>query len=699
MRNPFRPNKFELDNRPLIWVAPIARRIMEQEGSVFVAGARGTGKTSILKAIESLEQTRNASLRAQIKPFRYNSVAIYMRAQDLFTQSFNGVDWVGLGIGKDARVVEYTFMAAIIEAEASAKLAALAAEWRVSGVVTYRAQDALKAVERLQKLFPHIFRQLELDRGDPVSGAATALAQHRKTLAIRLVRSDGEALGRLLQEEPLELIRAVTAALGPLFATGTRDQEHPLSIKIAIDECDYFTPTQQIALNSLVRKTAAPVSFVLAYVDSDYDPSTTVFKNLSLSGADRAIYDLAYEQEDDFAELCEAIVSYRVFYSQDPHKREKNREEAAHAFKLEKKLGQFSINDLLHRSLADRPGSRNSALITRAENLRDRFEGFTQKRMISQKTLNELGFAGVSPPIYQQFIIERLGFDAEASLLEQSRKEAFLATLRRKQRAAMLQVIFESKRQKLPYYGKRVLLALADSSVRDFLDIMAEIYDQEDGDGRGAADRLMSGSRIDIDNQRQGAEAAADKKYSSIEHRPSLEPGTKIEVPDREGQLLTRAIDALGRLTHHLQVSRDGIRSITTAERGIFVFDLAIARQIEALRNRSTLRLEAILARGIRDNYLVADEVRLSRARTVASTEPTVIRFRLHRRFAPRFRFSFLGAIEDVRLPPDAMIELLTAASDFNSEDWAKRTAARMTPDDDGGVTQRDLFLGSATDD
>jgi predicted ATPase len=91
--NPFRPTRFERHQRPLIWVSQVSRRILNDEGAFYVAGARGSGKTSILKSLDTAEQIVNPTLASQLTLANMACLGVYFRATDLFTQTTAGVDW------------------------------------------------------------------------------------------------------------------------------------------------------------------------------------------------------------------------------------------------------------------------------------------------------------------------------------------------------------------------------------------------------------------------------------------------------------------------------------------------------------------------------------------------------------------------------------------------------------------------------
>jgi hypothetical protein len=52
------------------------------------------------------------------------------------------------------------------------------------------------------------------------------------------------------------------------------------------------------------------------------------------------------------------------------------------------------------------------------------------------------------------------------------------------------------------------------------------------------------------------------------------------------------------------------------------------------------------------------------------------IAFRLHRRFAPRFRFSFRGAYEGVSLDPNDLAALCSGSTNLTAKAWAEALAA-----------------------
>lgn len=692
-RNPFRPNKFELHSRPLVWISPLATRVMKEEQSFYIAGARGSGKTSILKAVDSIEFTRNESLRDQVKPLKHEFVGVYMRAQDLFTESFRHIRWETIAPGSDPLVFEYRFLSALIEAEAGGKLLQLATEWRALGIVRYKPHEALDEVERFFTRFPWIRAYDREGQGDPLARLGRCLTRYRRDLARSLNDGEFKHLKDLLIEEPLEIVTEVARQILPLMKG--RKTPPATRLRIAVDECDYLSRTQQIALNTIVRKTRAPVSFVLAYVNTSYEPTTTLFRNLDLNEADREVVPLTYEVEDQFADLCEAIVKYRLFYSLDPEERAAAGGAAGHRFSLHKKLGDYTLNEQLHDVLKDRQSIETRGLLDRSYRLQALFQSFVEHRLVTNKTLGELQFSTRAPPIFQQFLIERLKLDPETSLSDPQKKEVFLATLRRKQRAAMLQILAESKKQTLPYYGRRIVLALADSCIRDFLDILAAMFevDAEENFKRAVQRFLNPDSELEPKTQRQGTDKASTAKLNSIIHRPGFGPSGDM-IPDAKGTMLAKIVEALGRLTRMLQVSDDGVSSLRTAERGVYVLDMADVRRLDVSKGAIADLVEELLVRAARDNHLVVDPVRLPKAQGEATARSSVLRFRLHRRFSPRFQLSFLGAVEETRLPPDSILQLVAAGSELAVEDWVRTTFRRLRLEEESQTSaQPDLFI------
>jgi len=689
-RNPFRPSKFEQDHRPLIWVSSVSLRVMRHDGSYYVCGARGSGKTSILKSLETLELKRNPTLLAQLSDKKKAWAGVYIHFPSIFMQTGQGFDWrLVFPTAPDTTLVETLFVSTLIETAAIEQLCRTAVELREAGWIEYSLAEATTAAEKVLALLPD--RATSLHDTDPLSQVSRALLDYRSSYYNAISRGDQVAAGSLMmRSQPMEFLASATDVLLALFRGRHFSPSDPLRFKIALDECDYLTEAQQRILNSLVRHTKAPIDWILAYTPGGINPTATVFGTQGLSGGDRAVVDLDALTEADFNSLCKHITSYRTYYSLSPPARQDRGLRPTSAFSLQDRLGNYRTNHLLSFALERSTSQRVSSFREAAQKTQRRLDALQKRRAISKDSLKELEFVEGELPLFQHYVISRLGLIPEEALSQPTTKETFLAALRNKQRGAMLELLEANKITSIPYAGARIITALADGSIRDFLDLMAEIYEQEveTKDEAGLLAFCTKTKPIEWTTQRQAAVNAAEAKYRGIEQQLG-----------GKGRVVARLIDCLGTLTRMLQVDPTHNLGIRTPERGIFRIDdeidvLVRRAQFATAAGPTEMSLSELLTVAQRENLVITDGARLGgTSNTGRDAEASLVRFRLHRRFAPRYGFSYRGAIADVRIPAERLYLVLDGGASFDPIKWATEVKSYITKYD---PQQTDLFEDGA---
>jgi hypothetical protein len=245
------------------------------------------------------------------------------------------------------------------------------------------------------------------------------------------------------------------------------------------------------------------------------------------------------------------------------------------------------------------------------------------------------------------------------------------AWMRRKSVGAMLHIANRLGFRRLPMSGVSVITSLADGSIRDFLEIMAEIFDRFSKDrGTLAAEEVLekfarSRTKIAAKTQTDGIYASSEAFYDGI--------GI---LTDSNAEAVMRFITVLGRLTHHLQANFEDPSSLATAERGLFFIDPA--RTYPA--NASQIELiNQIIHRAELSGYLRATTSKRGTNSGEDVAAPKISGFRLHRRFAPRFMFSYRGAYEPVKLTEDMLYQICIGSPDVDADEWAKQFARRTS--------------------
>ncbi|WP_119305185.1 ORC-CDC6 family AAA ATPase [Dongia deserti] len=255
----------------------------------------------------------------------------------------------------------------------------------------------------------------------------------------------------------------------------------------------------------------------------------------------------------------------------------------------------------------------------------------------------------------------QIPFGALSSLskLELRRLAAYL---RRKQRSALIAMCHKFRVRSVPYAGLNVVFGLSDGCIRDYLEIMGEIYDVYSAPTNKLRSFYRRRSPLGIDLQRQAVVRAANSKFAGIKNSG-----------DTYFAELSKLVDSLGALTALLH------RDVRTTERGVFVVDLANLRKSGVSPTQDTRSLVVeVLSRGEADGLLRGEAV------NVGPDDGSIqqIRFRLHRRFAPKYGFSFRGPYEPAFLPPDMVAEICSAPTVTDPKLWAAMAVDKMTISD-----------------
>ena len=253
-------------------------------------------------------------------------------------------------------------------------------------------------------------------------------------------------------------------------------------IKFCFDDCEVLDQFQRRSLNSLVRQSRSPVSWVIASVGKSQWAGHTFINSQPLTDADRIIISLDRREKEDFSSLCQAVASMRLLFSlPDERRPDLSGSAMMDFFNLEERLGKASINQLLHKVI--KKSSKQIARDVRdaAQNLRSAQEAIGQK-ISDPSTL----------PYYEAYVLLHWQGDSHfsatynASSVSAIEKYAaqfgevgFSGWLRRKQVNALLQFCAKMSVKRVPICGADHIVSISDRSICDFLEIMAEVFDEQ----------------------------------------------------------------------------------------------------------------------------------------------------------------------------------------------------------------------------
>lgn len=486
--NPFRPTRWEhhTDGRPLIWFTEEAEELSADK-STYIHGTRGTGKTTLLKGICWEDLCYNESLRMQRRLADFKNIGVYIRFPDHISASMSFTDWAELFPKVQNPEYEfYSFFSAAVEAICIERVADASHHLREMGEIEIAATQELQLVSDFIDEFPAIsgfvtrrpVTFLDLARCLRFMVSAMNCACGRGTV--------GELVGELPDREPYRMLSYFAERVSAAIQLKTSVGPQVVGFKFCLDDCEVLSPLQRKSLNSLVRLSRAPCSWVVSSVGGGRDDSETFIELQPLTDADRRVISLDGRNESAFRELCQSVVSLRLIFSLPQTARPTlSQAEITSFFDLQQRLGRWDVNDMM-AALVNRSARPATEILRQgAERLLDLMR--ERKKKIPQRYDVEEGRL----PYYEAYILmlwrgreeafktslEVGDIEKLATFADSFGNAAFEAWLRRKQRGAFLHFATALGVRRLPLAGANIVVSLADGSIRDFLEIMGEIYE------------------------------------------------------------------------------------------------------------------------------------------------------------------------------------------------------------------------------
>lgn len=656
MRNPFSDTKIESESEPVLWFSDRCSKIASRGKSTYVSGARGSGKTSILRSLSTRYIYEIPSLREQLSAVRLGWFGTYIRLQNAFSDIlFSGAQ----EHNNSNQSSEFIVFAAYIESIISVQLLEDISELKRSGFFAFSALDEHRAVRAVVDSLPRLSGRDTGARVDTLRDVKDYFDDCTSEIFTASISGD-IAVAKKLAGIPGKTMSSLVAGIGPLVRGPRMDRSKKIRFKLLVDDCETLPPRYQTYFNTLVRSTSEPISWVAAFVGNAYDSRTTIRKSQMLSDADREIELLDQIKEREFKHLCARVSSLRLFSSLDESVRRKAKIKSPQdAFDLPRRLGRFSLNCLVHESFKHSVSPKTRAWEQKAQSWRT----ILLRTKVSDEEKLELEIEGLDLPYTLAATAEVLQISPESAMKKMSderSRRAFHRTLARKQRSAFL-YLGKQAGTKLILAGEAMVLGLSDGCIRDFLEIMKEVVDRECPVlTQKALLRFMTQEKPVLPvNQSAAIYAASAAKVRGIS-----------VIADPYGASVTRLVSALGTLTGELQSNQ---RAISTPEVGIFRINWLRLHKILADLKHSPTALDELFRQSEGDGF-VREVTREGRIMSLPDGEPTRHKlFRLHRRFAPAFGFSFRGPYEEFTLPEVAFAEVITSKESFSVSSWVQK--------------------------
>ncbi|WP_139017498.1 hypothetical protein [Bradyrhizobium sp. STM 3809] len=670
--NPFRPTRWEHqpDGKQLIWYTRTANHLADDK-SIYVSGSRGSGKTTLLKSICWEDLAKNTSLRIQKKLEDFKSIGIYIRFPDHLTVAMSFVDWKATYPQAPSPELEFhRFFSLLVELTCCERALQACHELRSQTLLSLSPQDERQITSAFLNEFTRLNSFAE-------SGTATFYELARllrdvvREMNAASVRGTITAIDtRLPPREPGELLAFLIGRLSSATRLVGSETTRPSGFKFCLDDCEVLSTAQQVSLNTLVRNSKAPVSWVVSYVGSLFENSRTYLEQQPLTDADRRVISLDSRKDTDFRELCQAVVSLRLMFSVSEQARNaRNVGDLKDFFPLETRLGSRNVNDLMEQMLRRSASPIATRLLENTKTVQLALERGGQRNSTA------------SPPLYQTYVLlhwqgQSDAFKTSFNKVDESdlerrtlsvRDRAGEAWLRRKQNAALLHLASALKTKRIPLAGANIILSLSDGSIRDFLEILGFIYE-----GYAKKQKSIAYSQESLDRFALARTAiAADVQTNGIYKASSAYHAGVSARGERDFDVVLRLIEGLGRYTALLQSDHRDPSVLGRSERGVFQVRFETTRTDRsddiAKRERTVLNVirQAEIAGYVRmvepTNQELDKDVKLGH----------ILRFRLHRRLAPYYGFSYRGPYEPVAISASEIWQLCDRSSPVDPSLWA----------------------------
>lgn len=661
--NPFLPTRWEHhgSNLPLIWFSETAKKITGDKPT-YIAGTRGSGKTTLLKSICWEDLVNNPSLQAQRTLTDLDYIGIYVKFPEHISTSIGTQDWSEIFPNiSESEAEANSFFSLVVECICIDKALSAVSELRQSKKLHVSAEDEVEFCHTICEEYPNL---------EQFSDLRPASFDQLARLMRNLVRRMNEASRRgtisrlaahLPSREPLELLRDVTSFLNRRCELIGKNKRFKPAFKFCLDDSEVLNSQQRMTINSMVRNSRHPITWVICSVGDAVASVDTYLDNQKMAEADRRILLLNDRDPKEFASLCEVVANMRLLMAKYP---------AASAFSklqsdnfkelsLKNKFGETLVNEMIHGIVTRSVKKEKHILIKGAKLLESKMNTYSKPKKGSKT--KALPYAQTYLLMLWQGREESFAIELDESQLEGIEEKAnklkipsFNAWLRRKYVAALLNIADMLDTKNIGYTGFDALISMSDGSIRDFLEIMAEVFKEHANDLRKSNKSITTEeiiSRFQKSNQKlsPSVQSAAFQSASK-----SFLDGAGL-VTTSEAGAMVNLINFLGSYTSYLQSNSKTTSSIRFCERGIFTINIGrrmdLFSSAEQLEELLELLWQAELSGYIRRIDVSRNSIPENNLVKADSIGPTT--FRLHKRLAPHFLFSYRGAYEGVRIDPN----------------------------------------------
>jgi len=654
MMNPFTPTKFEWETDPRIWLSPTAKNLTTSLKPAYISGSRGSGKTTVLRSLSSKILLESDFLRRQyrIKHFFWFGVYLQFNRNLQFYTSELASHVNSEAKGEGSEISDYEVFAKYFEVSLLSSFLEEVQALEMKGLLHTKGPAERSACRELEA----IFVDCEVPGIRKIDDFSDARRLCNKLLDIFLMRDfdySAKFVRRTVQAFSIgRLIRfirefGVVSLASPLFRANK-----PLQLFVLVDDCESLSVDQQKALNTYVRQTEGEAKWIVSYLSGQFNSVDTFLPNTSLTEADRDVIGLSGMGDAEFTKFCEQVADIRLKSTVLQNTNKLLNDELCFSFS---RFGSYSYNHLVDLSLRT----------SQSEPVRDFKMGVLETRSELQRTIKKSMLRSFHSepgdmPYIEHLIIQELQIDLTQYAMKED-QQTLLKVIARKQVAAFIYICEMLKRRPV-FAGKNVAYLFADTTIRDFLELMASVWETMVHSGanpditevtlaRRARYLLNKNTVIPEALQNTALRRASRGKAESVE---ALLSSTEPHI--------AHFVRGIGYLTHELHGLADRPRAISSPERGVFRTN---ADEVDTLFDGNFEKggFLKLLRRMERDGFIRIIEL--------PGPGSPFVKFRLHRRLCPAFECSPRGGYETVAFGARDAVDLLKWVPGNDQNKWA----------------------------
>jgi hypothetical protein len=668
---PFNQARVDYEGTLLYHLPPVLHR-MEQPKPVYLIGTRGTGKTTLLKALEWRERLHNESLQRQLKlrgdagRFDERYVGVYFKLPKAQTYLIDRLLPLGLE-SDDAGDRLYTDFLAFYFGITWLELLADATDGLIQALVIDVAPEAeVQAIELIHaeyRDYEAVASYLDPKTCRTLPLLARGLREARRNFerSMQKRRHHDDIVNELTERFPIERLGKFAQFTAEVLQQLYPDDEHrKWSFRVCMDEGEWLTKRQQRAFNTMIRTASWPLLPIVAYVALPQQPTETDSEvQVNKADVDIIVLDDLANKDGEFRTFVQGVADVRI---QDVLN------DASATVDLTRILGLLDLNalleDILRRSLD--PWAKK--LLADAEERRqDTY--FTEFPIDDEEQELHPAAPSTAPPIYQTYLVQRLNIAIPSTQVDAAERRRHQQELGKKMVGAYF-AICQMVDTKPRYASSNMLLQLCDGCVRDFLWQMHELWVE-----RGTDVAEFISRTIDPQAQNKALTRASEQKMTRI--------GDYVLTDTTATQ---RLVEGLATLAAELQrppkatILADA-RSLKTPEQGAFLLPGRVLSADPLDSGSEDDALYRLVAAAGVAGYLRMDYAKDSSWK-----------FRVHTSLAAHFGFSYRGAYYDTRLETgdidrlrkaDGVAERASAVATILTRLTARAGGARTLFEDD----------------